>query len=177
MCSQHHNCSQLSSVQFSRSLVSDSLRLHESQQARPPCPSPTPRIHSDSMSTESVMQSSHLILCHPLLLLLPIPLSIGAFSNESTLLMRWPKSWSFSFTISPSKEIPRLTSFRMDWFDLLAVQGTLKSLLQNHSSKVSIFECSAFIIVQLSHSYMTTGKTKALTRWTFCFSICCLGWS
>ena len=166
MCSQHHNCSQLSSVQFSCSLVSDSLRLHESQQARPPCPSPTPRIHSDSMSTESVMQSSHLILCHPLLLLLPIPLSIGAFSNESTLLMRWPKSWSFSFTIIPSKEIPRLTSFRMDWLDLLAVQGTLKSLLQHHSSKALILRHSAFFTVQPSHPYKTTGKTITLTRRT-----------
>ena len=119
------------------------------------------------MSIESVMTSSHLILCRPLLLLPPIPPSIGVFSNESTLHIRWPKYWSFSFSISPSNEHPGLISFRMDWLDLLAVQGTLKSLLQNHSSKASILLCSAFFIVQLSHPYMTTGKTIALTRWTF----------
>ena len=113
------------------------------------------------------MPSSHLILCHPLLLLSPIPPSIRVFSNESTLPMRWPKYWSFSFSIIPSKEIPGLISFRMDWLDLLAVQGTLKSLLQHHSSKASILQCSAFFIVQLSHPYMTTGKTIVLTRWTF----------
>ena len=113
------------------------------------------------------MPSSHLILCHTLLLLPPIPPSIRVFSNESTLRMRWPKYWSFSFTISPSKEHPGLISFRMDWLDLLAVQGTLKSLRQHHSSKASILQCSAFFIVQLSHPYMTTGKTIALTRWTF----------
>ena len=117
-------------------------------------------------STESVMPSSHLIFCRPLLLLPPTPPSIRVFSNESTLHMRWPKYWSFSFSIIPSKEIPGLTSFRMDWLDLLAVQGTLKSLLQHHSSKASILQCSAFFIVQLSHSYMTTGETIALTRWT-----------
>ena len=105
------------------------------------------------------MPSSHLILCHPLLLLPPIPPSIRVFSNESTLCMRWPKYWSFSFTIIPSKEIPGLISFRIDWLDLLAVQGTLKSLLQHHSSKASILQCSAFFTVQLSHPYMTTGKT------------------
>ena len=116
---------------------------------------------------ESVMPSSHLILCRPLLLLLPIPPSIRVFSNESTLCMRWPKYWSFSFSIIPSKEIPGLISFRMDWLDLLAVQGTLKSLLQHHSSKASILWCSAFFTVQLSHPYMTTGKTIALTRRTF----------
>ena len=116
---------------------------------------------------ESVMPSSHLILCHPLLLLPPIPPSIRVFSNESTLCMRWPKHWSFSFSISPSNEHPGLISFKMDWLDLLAVQGTLKSLLQHHSSKASIFQPSAFVIVQLSHPYMTTGKTTALTRWTF----------
>ena len=115
---------------------------------------------------KSVMPSSHLILCRPLLLLHPIPPSIKVFSNESTLLMRWPKYWSFSFSIIPSKEIPGLISFRMDWLDLLAVQGTLKSLLQHHSSKASILQCSAFFIVQLSHTYMTTGKTIALTRRT-----------
>ena len=113
------------------------------------------------------MPSSHLILCHPLLLLPPIPPSIRVFSNESTLRMRWPKYWSFSFSISPSSEHPRLISFRMDWLDLLAVQGTLKSLPQHHSSKASILQCSAFFTVQLSHPYMTTGKTIALTRWTF----------
>jgi len=118
-------------------------------------------------SIESVMPSSHLILCHPLLLLLPLPPSIRVFSNESTLHMRWPKYWSFSFSIVPSKEIPGLISFRMDRLDLLAVQGTLKSLLQQHSSKASILQRSAFFTVQLSHPYMTTGKTIALTRRTF----------
>ena len=113
-------------------------------------------------SIESVMPSSHLILCHPLLLLPPIPPSIRVFSNESTLRMRWPKYWSFSFSISPFKEIPGLISFRMDWFDLLAVQRTLKSLLQHHSSKASILWRSAFFTVQLAHPYMTTGKTIAL---------------
>ena len=115
-------------------------------------------------SIESVMPSSHLILCHPLFLLPPIPPSIRVISNESTLRMRWPKYWSFSFCIIPSKEHPGLLSFGMDWLDLLAVQGTLKSLLQYHSSKASILRCSAFFTVQLSHSYMTTGKTIALTR-------------
>ena len=119
------------------------------------------------MSIESVMPSSHLILCCPLLLLPPITPSIRVFSNDSTLRMRWPKYWSFSFTIIPSKEHPRLISFRMDWLDLLAVQGTLKSLLQHHSSKASILQCSAFFTVQLSHPYMTIGKTIALTRETF----------
>ena len=118
-------------------------------------------------SIQSVMPSSHLILCRPLLLLPPIPPSVRVFSNESTLRMRWPKHWSFSFSIIPSKEIPGLISFRMDWLDLLAVQGTLKGLLQHHSSKASIPQCSAFFTVQLSHPYMTTGKTIALTRWTF----------
>ena len=114
-------------------------------------------------SIESVMPSSHLILSRPLLLLLPIPPSIRIFSNESTLRIRWPKYWSFSFSIIPSKEIPGLISFRMDWLDLLAVQGTLKSLLQHHSSKASILRCSAFFTVQLSHPYLTTGKTIAST--------------
>jgi len=118
-------------------------------------------------SIESVMPSSHLILCRPLLLLPPVPPSIRVFSNESTLHMRWPKYWSFSFSIIPSKEHPGLISFKMDWLDLLAVQGTLKSLLQHHTSKVSILRCSAFFTVQLSHPYMTTGKTIALTRQTF----------
>ena len=115
------------------------------------------------MSIESVMPSSHLILCHPLLLLPPIPPSIRVLSNESTLCMRWPKYWSFSFSISPSNEHSGLISFRMDWLDLLAIQGTLKSLLQHHSSKASFLLRSAIFIVQLSHPYMTTGKTIALT--------------
>ena len=119
------------------------------------------------MCIKSVMPSSHLILCRPLLLLPPIPSSIRVFSNESTLRMRWPKYWSFSLSISPSNEHPGLVSFRMDWLDLLAVQGTLKSLLQHHSSKASILQCSAFFTVQLSHPSMTTGKTIALSRWTF----------
>src|SRR5574337_1146839 len=118
------------------------------------------------MYIESVIPSSHLILCRPLLFLPPIPPSIRVFYNESTLRMRWPKYWSFSFNIIPSKEIPGLI-FRMDWLDLLAVQGTLKSLLQHHSSKASILRCSAFFTVQLSYPYMTTGKTIALTRRTF----------
>ena len=119
------------------------------------------------MSIKSVMPSSHLILCCPLLLLPPTTPSIWVFSNESTLRIRWPKYWSFSFSINPSNEHPGLISFRMDWLDLLAVQGTLKSLPQHHSSKASILQCSAFFIVQLSHPYMTTGKTISLTRWTF----------
>ena len=126
----------VSSVQFSRSVVSDSLWPHESQHARPPCPSPTPGVHSNSRPSS---RWCHLAIssCRPLLLLPPIPPSIRIFSNESTLLMRWPKYWSFSFSIIPSKEIPGLISFRMDWLDLLAVQGTLKNLLQHHSSKAS----------------------------------------
>ena len=119
------------------------------------------------LSIELVMSCNHLILCHPLLLLPPIPPSIRVFSNVSALLIRWPKYWSFSFNIIPSNEQPGLISFRMDWLDLLTVQGTLKSLLQYHSSKASILQCSAFFIVQLSHPYMTTGKTIALTRQTF----------
>ena len=134
------------------------------------------------MSIESVMPSSHLILCHPLLLLPPIPPSIRIFCNESTLHMRWPKYWSFSFSIIPSKEIPGLI-FRMDWLDLLAVQGTLKSLLQHHSSKASILWHLAFFTVQLLHPYMTTGKTIALTRRTLVGKVMSLlfnilsGWS
>ena len=118
-------------------------------------------------SIELVMPSSHLILCRPLFFLPPIPSSITVFSSESTRHIRWPKYWSFNFSIGPSKEHPRLISFRMDWLDLLAVHGTLKSLLQHHSSKASILRCSAFFTVQLSHPYMITGKTIALTRWTF----------
>ena len=119
------------------------------------------------MSIKSVMPSSHLILCLPLLLLPPIPPSITVFSNESTLCMRWPKYWSFCFSISPSNEHPGLISFRMDWLDLLAVQGTLRSLLQHHSSKASIFQLSAFFTIKLSYPYMTSGKIIALTRRTF----------
>ena len=131
------------SVQFSHSVVSDSLRPHESQHARPPCPSPIWVSSLRLTSIKSVMPSSHLILCRPLLLLPPTPPSIRVFSNESTLCMRWPKYCSFSFSIIPSKEIPGLISFRMDWLDLLAVQGTFKSLLQHHSSKASILRRSA----------------------------------
>ena len=119
------------------------------------------------MSIESVTPSNHLLLCRPLLLLPSIFPSVRVFSNESALHIRWPKYWSFSFNISPSNEHPGLISFRMDWLDLLAVQGTLKSLLQHHKSKASILQCSAFFIVQLSHLYNTTRKTIALTRWTF----------
>ena len=119
------------------------------------------------MSIESVIPSSHLILCRPLLLLPSIFPSIRVFSNQSALRIRWPEYWSFSFNISPSSEHPGLISFKMDWLDLLAVQGTLKSLLQHHSSKASILQCSAFFTVQLSHPYMTTGKTIELIRWTF----------
>ena len=147
-----------SSVQFSRSVVSNSLRPHELQRQaslfitncrNPPKP----------MSIESMMPSNHLILCHPLLLLPSIFPSIRVFSNESALPIRWPKYWIFSLSISPFSEHPGLISFRMDWLDLLAVQGTLKSLLQHHSSKASVLRCSAFFIVQLSYPYMATGKT------------------
>ena len=132
--------------------MSDSLRPHELQHARPPCPSITnSRSLLKLMSIELVMPSSHLIFCHPLLLLPRIPPSIRVFSNESTLRMRWPKYWSFSFSIIPSKDHPGLISFRMDWLDLLAVQGTLKSLLQHYGSKASILRRSAFFTVQLSH--------------------------
>ena len=161
---------QFSSVQFSSVQSLSCVRL-----------SATPRIAARQTSLsitnswsllrlmyiESVMPSSHLIFCRPVLLLPPIPPSIRVFSNESTLCIRWLKYWSFSFSISPSNEHPGLISFRMDRLDLLAVQGTLKSLLQHHSSKASIFQHSAFLTVQLSHPYMTTGKTIALTRQTF----------
>ena len=155
-------------AQFSSvsSVVSDSLQPHDLQYARPPCPSPTPS-SPKPMSIESVMPSNHLILCHPHLLLPSIFPSIRVFSNESTLRTRWPNYWSFSLSISPSDEHPGPVSCRMDWLDLLAVQGTLKSLLQHHSSKASILQHSAFFILQLSHPYMTTGKTIALTRQTF----------
>ena len=153
-------------VQFSHSLMSDSLRPHGLQHTRLLCPSPTPGACSNFMSITSVMPSNHLILCHPLLLP-PIFPSIKVFCNESVLPPRWPKYWSFSFSISPSSEYSGLISFSIDWFYLLAVQETLKSLLEHHSSKASILQCLAFCIVQLSHSYITTGKTIALTRWTF----------
>ena len=156
----------ISSVQFSHSVVSNSLQPHELQHARPPCPSPTPRVHSDSRPSRQ--------WCHPAISSSVIPFSscpqslpASVFSNEPTLLMRWPKYWSFSFSVRPSNEHPGLISLRMDWLNLLAVRGTLKSLLQHHSSKASILRCSAFFTVQLSHPYMTTGKTIALTRWTF----------
>ena len=154
------------SIQFSPSVVSDSLRPHGLQHARPLSITNSWSIPK-LMSIESVMPSNHFILCHPLLLLPSIFLSIRVFSNESVLLIRWPKYWSFSFNISPSSEHPGLISFRIDWLDLLAVQGTLKSLLQHHSSKASILQHSAFFTAQLSHAYMTTGKTIALTRRTF----------
>ena len=144
--------------------MSDSLRPHEP--ARQASLSITnPQSPPKTMSIESVMPSSHLILCRPLFLLPSIFPSIKVFSNESALHIRWPKYWSFSFNIGPSNEQPGLISFRMDWLDLLAVQGTLKSLLQHHSSKASILRRSAFFTVQLSHPYMTTGKTIALTKW------------
>ena len=134
------------------------------QHARPPCPPPTPAVYSNSVSTESVTPSNNLILCHPLLLLPSIFPSIRVFSNESALHIMWPKYWSFSFNISPSNEYSGLISFRMEWLALLAVHGTLMSLLKHHSSKAPILRCSAFFIVQLSHPYVTTGKTIALTR-------------
>ena len=172
----------MSCIQFS-SVAQSCLTLlpHGLQHTRPPCPSPTPRVCSNYMSIKLVMPSNQLILFHPLLLQPSIFPSIRVFSNESVLPIRWPKYWSFSFNISPSNEYSGLISFRMDWLDLLVVQGTLKSLLQYHSSKASILWRSAFFTVQLSHPYMTTGKTIALTRWTFfgkvmsLLLICCLG--
>ena len=158
---------QFSSLQFSCSVMSDSLWPHGPQHARPPCPSPNPRVYSNSCPLNQ--------WCHPTISFPVIPFSsspsifpsIRVFSNESVLLIRWPKYWSLSFNISPSKEHSGLISFRIDWLDLLVVQGTLKSLLQHHSSKASVLLRSAFFIVQLSHPYMTTGKTIALTKWTF----------
>ena len=156
----------VSSVQLSCSVLSDSLRPHELQH-QASLSITNSRSSPKPMSIELVMPSNHLILCCPLLLLPSIFPSIRVFSNESALRIRWPKYWSFRFNISFSKEYPGLISFRMDWLDLLAVQGTLGSLLQHHSSKASILWCSAFFTVQLSHPYVTTGKTIALTRWTF----------
>ena len=172
----------LSSVQFSCSVVSDSLWPHEPQHTRPPCPSPTPGVLSNPCSLSQWCHST-ISSCRPLLLLPSIFPSIRKFSNESVLCIKWPKYWRFSFNISPSNEHSGLISFRMDWLDLLAFQGTLKSLLQLHSSKASTLWCSVFFIVKFSHPYMTTGKTIAwqhgplLTKSCLCFWICCLGWS
>ena len=159
------HCLAFSSVQFSHSVTSDRLRPHEPQHIRPPCLSPTPGVHPNPCPLSR--------WCHPTISSSVVPFSscpqifpsIRVFSSESVLCIRWQKYWSFS--ISPSNEYLGLISFRMDWLDLLAVQGTLKNLLQHHSSKASILCCSAFFIVHLSHPYMTTGKTIALTRWTF----------
>ena len=154
----------LNSVQFSHSVVSDSLWPHELQHARVSLSITNSWSLPTLMSIESVMPSNYLILCCPFLLLPPTFPSIGVFSNESVICIRWPKYWSFSFSISPANEYSGLISFGMDWLALLAVQGTLKHLLQHHSSKASILWHSAFFIVQLSHPYMTTGETIALTR-------------
>ena len=161
-----HTPISISSVQFSRSVVFDSLWPHEPQHARLPCPSPTPGVHPNPCPLSR--------WSHPTISSSVVPFSCpqsfpasGFFSNESTLCIRWPKYWSFSFNIRPSNEHPGLISFRMDWLDLPAVQGTLKSLLQHHSSKASILQRSAFFIVQFSHPHKTTGETIALTRWTF----------
>ena len=157
--------------------MSDSLGPH----ARPPYPSLTPRIYPNSCPLSQWCHPT-ISTCHPLLLLPSLFPSIGVFSNKSAVCIRWPKYCSFSFNISPSNERPGLISLRMNWLDLPAVHGSQKSLLQHHSSKASILQCSAFFIVQLSHPYMTTGKTTALTRWTFVgkvisLLICCLGWA
>ena len=162
-CAWNQDC--FSSVQFSRSVVSDSLRPHELQHARPPCPSSTPGVHWDSRPLSR--------WCHPAISSSVVPffscpqsLPASEFFPISQLFMRCPKYWSFSFSIVPTKEHSGLISFGMDWLDPLTVQGTLKSLLQHHSSKASILWCSAFFTVQLSHLYRTTGKTTALTKWT-----------
>ena len=155
------------SVQFSRSVVSDSLRPHELQHTRPPCPSPTPGVHPNPCPLSRWCHPTNLILCRPLLLLPSIFPSIRVFSNESGLRIRWSKYCSFSFSLNPSNEYSGLISFRMDWLDLLAVQGSLKSLHQHHSSKAAILHCSSFFMVQISHPYILTGKIIALTRWTF----------
>ena len=162
---RHQTC-ESNSVQFSHSVMFNSLRPHELQNARPPCPSPTPGAYSNSYTLSQ--------WCHPTISSSVIPLSSHPKSlpasgslQESVLHITWPKYWSFSFCISPSNKYLGLISFKMDWLDLLAVQGTLKNLLQHHSSKASILQCSAFFTVQLPHPYMATGKTIALTRWTF----------
>ena len=155
----------VSRISESHSIMFDSLWSHGLQYTRPPCPSPTPRVYSNSYP---LSRWYHPAISSTVVLFLPsIFPSVRVFSNESVLHIRWPKYWSFSFSISPSNEYSGLISFRMDSLDLLAVQGTLKSLLQHHSSKASILQCSAFFVVQLSHPYMTTGKTIALTRRTF----------
>ena len=156
-----HFFASVCSVKFSCSVMSDFSQPHEPQHTRPPCPSTNSRSLPKLMYIESVMPSNHLIFCHPLFLPPSIFPSIRVFSNESALRIRWPKDWSFRFDISPSSEHPGLISFRMDWLELLAVQRIFKSLLQHHSSKASIRWCSAFFIVQMSHSYTTTGKTIA----------------
>ena len=158
----HFNTSAIRSDQISHSVMSDSLRPHELQHTRPPCPTPTQTYFHRVREP-----SSHHILFRPLFFLPPIPPSIRYFYNESTPCMRWRNYWSFSFSISPSNEHPVLISFRMDWLDLIAVQGTLKTLLQQHSSKASILHLSAFFTIQLSHKYVTTEKTISLIRWTF----------
>ena len=172
------------SVEFNHSVVSNSLRPHGLQHIRVPCPSPVPGACSNScLSIKLVMPTNYLILCCPLLFLPLIFPTIRVFSNESVLCIRWPKYWSFSFSISPSNEYSELISFRTDWFNLLAVQRTVKSLLQHNSSKASIIQHSPFLLVQFSHLHMTTWKTIALTRWTFsakwclCFYVHCLGLS
>ena len=157
---------QYNTVQFSRSVVSDSLRPQGLQHTRPPCPPSTPRVYPNSCPSSQWCHPAISSSVVPFSSCPPILLSIRVFSNESTLRIRWPKYWSFSFNISPSSEHPQLISLRMDWLDLLEVQGTLKSLLQHHSSKASILWRSALFTVQLSHPYMTTGKTIASTRWT-----------
>ena len=153
--------------QFSHLVMSDSLQLHGLQHSRPPCSSPTPRACPNSCPLESVMPSNHLILCCPLLLLPSVLPGIGVFSSELILCIRWPKYWSFSFSISHSNEYSGLISFRTDWLDLLTVQGALKSLLQHHSSEESILQYSAFFMVQLAHPYMTSVKAISLTRQTY----------
>ena len=160
------NMLKVKSVQFSCSVVSDCLWPHEPQHARPPYPSPTPGIYANPCPLSQLCHPT-ISSCRPLLLLPSIFPSIRVFSNESALPIRWPKNWSFSFNISSSSEHSGLISFRMDWLDLHAVRGALKSLLQHHSPKASVLWCSAFFIVQLSHPYMTTGKSIALTSWTF----------
>ena len=151
--------------------MSNSLRPHGLQHARLPYSITNSQSLLKLVSIESVMPSNHLILCHPLLFPFSIFPSIRVFPNESVLPIKWPKYWSFSFSISSSNEYSGLISFRMDWLDLLAVQGTLKSLFQHHSSKASVLWCSAFFMVQLSHPYMTTGKTIAFTTWTFAVKV------
>ena len=166
----------ISSVQFSHSVVSNSVTTWTAaHQASLSITNSWSLLKL--MSIKSVLPYNHLILCHPLLLPPSIFPSIKILSNASVIHIRWPKYWSFGFSISPSNEYSGLISFRMDWLDLLAVQGTLKSLLQHHSSKASILRCSAFLIVQLSHPYMTTGKTIALTRWTFFGKVMSLVWA